>query len=133
MRFGSLPALIASLEQKPDHERLVRAREADDLAALKLLAQDAEIAARARRILDDVEMWSKTWTVEMRRPRHSGPSSPKRSIGAESTLDRRREAVEVYTTGFNFPGEGTDGEQSSVAVPPRSADAAEAQPMRDRR
>jgi len=47
MRFGSLPALIASLEQKPDHERLVRAREADDLAALKLLAQDAEIAARA--------------------------------------------------------------------------------------
>ena len=47
MRFGSLPALIASLEQKPDHERLVRAREADDLAAIKLLAQDAEIAARA--------------------------------------------------------------------------------------
>ena len=47
MRFGSLPALIASLEQKPDHERLVRARVADDLAALKLLAQDAEIAARA--------------------------------------------------------------------------------------
>ena len=78
-------------------------------------------------------MWSKTLTVETRRLRHSGPSSPKRSVGAGSTLDRRREAVEVYTIGFNFPGEGTDGEQSAVAAPPRSADAAEAQPMRDRR
>ena len=47
LRFGSLPALIGSLEQKPDHVRLVRAREADDLAALKLLSQDAETAARA--------------------------------------------------------------------------------------
>ena len=47
LRFGSLPALIGSLEQKPDHVRLVRAREADDLAALKLLSQDVETAARA--------------------------------------------------------------------------------------
>ena len=47
LRFGTLPALIASLEQKPEQERLVRSREADDLGALKLLAQDAEIAARA--------------------------------------------------------------------------------------
>jgi len=65
--------------------------------------------------------------------RDSGPSSPERSVGAGSTLDRRREAVEVYPIGFDFPGEGTDGEKSAVAVPPRSADAAEAQAMRDRR
>ena len=47
LRLGTVPALIASLEQKPEQERLVRAREADDLAALKLLSQDAEVAARA--------------------------------------------------------------------------------------
>ena len=47
LKLGTVPALIASLEQKPEQERLVRAREADDLAALKLLSQDAEVAARA--------------------------------------------------------------------------------------
>jgi len=75
-------------------------------------------------------MWPKTRTVEMRGLRHSGPSSPRRSVGAGSTLDRRREEVEVFTTGFNFPGEG---EQSAVAAPPRSAGAADAQSTRDRR
>ncbi len=45
--FGSLDRLIASLELPPDGERLVRAREADDLSALKTLAQDAEVMARA--------------------------------------------------------------------------------------
>lgn len=47
LHFGSVPVLIESLEQKPDQQRLVRAREADDLAALKLVAQDATVAARA--------------------------------------------------------------------------------------
>ncbi|MGB5864147.1 MAG: helicase-related protein [Sulfitobacter sp.] len=46
LQFGSIAALVNSLEVGPDHERLVRAREADDLRALKALACDAEITAR---------------------------------------------------------------------------------------
>nr|WP_184564583.1 helicase-related protein [Sulfitobacter undariae] len=47
LQFGTIASLIKSLEQAPDHERLVRAREADDLRALKALSGDAEVAARA--------------------------------------------------------------------------------------
>ncbi|MGC1495935.1 MAG: helicase-related protein [Sulfitobacter sp.] len=47
LQFGSVNRLIQTLEQPPDHERLVRAREADDLKALKTLAQVDEIYARA--------------------------------------------------------------------------------------
>ncbi|MDW3181281.1 MULTISPECIES: helicase-related protein [unclassified Roseobacter] len=46
LRFGSIDGLIASLEAPPSDEVLVKAREADDLGALKVLAQDAEVAAR---------------------------------------------------------------------------------------
>jgi ATP-dependent RNA helicase SUPV3L1/SUV3 len=59
LQFGSIDRLIATLEDKPDDERLVRAREADDLRALKALAQVDEIMARcgdgpAVRLLWDV-------------------------------------------------------------------------------
>ncbi|WP_171174503.1 helicase-related protein [Ruegeria sp. HKCCD8929] len=47
LRFGSIDALIASLEASPDGEHLLKARPADDLNALKSLAQVAEVAARA--------------------------------------------------------------------------------------
>ena len=43
--FGSARALIASLEKTSTHEILMRAREASDLAALRTLADTAEIAA----------------------------------------------------------------------------------------
>jgi len=46
LQFGSIDRLIKTLEQAPNDERLVKAREADDLRALKALAEDAEIAAR---------------------------------------------------------------------------------------
>ncbi|MCV3272642.1 helicase-related protein [Roseobacter sinensis] len=46
LQFGSIDRLIATLEASPDHEMLVKAREADDLRALKALAQDAEVTAR---------------------------------------------------------------------------------------
>ncbi len=46
LQYGSIGALIKSLEEGPDHERLVKAREADDLRVLKTLGQDAEIAVR---------------------------------------------------------------------------------------
>ncbi|ROU03335.1 helicase-related protein [Histidinibacterium lentulum] len=47
LRFGRLDALIASLEERTDDPWLSRMREADDLGALKALAADAEVAARA--------------------------------------------------------------------------------------
>ncbi|MEP1537386.1 MAG: helicase-related protein [Paracoccaceae bacterium] len=47
LEFGSVDRLIGSLEQAPDHEALTKARDSDDLVALKAMGQDAEIAARA--------------------------------------------------------------------------------------
>ncbi len=47
LQYGTIERLIASLEEQPDHEMLVRARDADDLLALKSLSQSAEVVARA--------------------------------------------------------------------------------------
>ncbi len=47
LRYGSAGALIASLEARTDDPWLSRARDADDLAALKTLAADPQVAARA--------------------------------------------------------------------------------------
>mmetsp|Transcript_27337 Transcript_27337/g.50116 ORF Transcript_27337/g.50116 Transcript_27337/m.50116 type:complete len:935 (+) Transcript_27337:607-3411(+) len=46
LQFGSIDALVRSLEAPPDHDVLVRAREADDVMALKSLAESAEVTAR---------------------------------------------------------------------------------------
>jgi len=46
LQFGSVDALIRSLEKPPEDEMLTRAREADDLAALRTLGQSAEVFAR---------------------------------------------------------------------------------------
>ncbi|MEO0938515.1 MAG: helicase-related protein [Pseudomonadota bacterium] len=46
LQFGSIDALIRSLEKPPEDEMLARAREADDLAALRALGQVAEVFAR---------------------------------------------------------------------------------------
>ncbi|KIC48358.1 helicase-related protein [Tateyamaria sp. ANG-S1] len=46
LQFGTIDALIRSLEAPSDHEVLVKAREADDLQALKSLSDSAEITAR---------------------------------------------------------------------------------------
>jgi ATP-dependent RNA helicase SUPV3L1/SUV3 len=47
LQFGNLDALIRSLEEKPQTEMFLKAREADDLMALKALAELADIRARA--------------------------------------------------------------------------------------
>ncbi|WP_417743314.1 helicase-related protein [Salipiger sp.] len=47
LNFGSIQGLVHSLELGPDDEWLVKAREADDLMALKTLGQEAEVQARA--------------------------------------------------------------------------------------
>ncbi len=47
LSLGTVGALIASLEARPDHELLVRARDTDDMIALRTLAEIPEIRARA--------------------------------------------------------------------------------------
>lgn len=47
LSFGSVPALIRSLEAPTGNDWLTRGRDADDVMALKLLAKDAEVTARA--------------------------------------------------------------------------------------
>ena len=47
LQFGSIDALINALEIGPTGDHLMKAREADDLRALKLLSADANVAARA--------------------------------------------------------------------------------------
>ncbi|MGC3936473.1 helicase-related protein [Roseobacter sp. EG26] len=46
LQFGSIDRLISTLESSPGDDLLVRAREADDLSALKSLGQVSEIIAR---------------------------------------------------------------------------------------
>ncbi|MYA89602.1 MAG: disulfide oxidoreductase, partial [Boseongicola sp. SB0662_bin_57] len=45
--YGSIDRLVDSLEMPADGDRLVRARDADDLIALRMLAGQAEVRARA--------------------------------------------------------------------------------------
>ncbi|MGX9354847.1 helicase-related protein [Roseobacteraceae bacterium S113] len=47
LEFGTIDRLIASLEVSSGDERLLKAREADDLRALKMLAEDDGVFARA--------------------------------------------------------------------------------------
>ena len=47
LQFGSISRLISTLEQHTDDTLLTRVREADDLAALRILSDDAEVVARA--------------------------------------------------------------------------------------
>jgi ATP-dependent RNA helicase SUPV3L1/SUV3 len=47
LSFGTIDALIHSLEASPKNELLVKAREADDLMALKALSNQAEVRARS--------------------------------------------------------------------------------------
>ncbi|WP_370284542.1 helicase-related protein [Pseudooceanicola nanhaiensis] len=47
LNFGTVDGLIRSLEEGPDDPILVKARDADDLMALKHMAESAEVRARA--------------------------------------------------------------------------------------
>ncbi|MEL7212685.1 MAG: helicase-related protein [Pseudomonadota bacterium] len=47
LQFGSVGRLISSLEEQTNDDWLTRVRDSDDLIALKALAEDAEVAARA--------------------------------------------------------------------------------------
>ncbi len=55
--FGSTDRLIQSLEAPSENEWLARAREADDLAALKALSSEADVRARLRDARDVELLW----------------------------------------------------------------------------
>ena len=57
LEFGSVERLIASLEMPPEGEWLLRAREADDLAAVKTLGSEAEVRSRLRDARDVQLLW----------------------------------------------------------------------------
>ncbi|SIS85374.1 helicase-related protein [Phaeovulum vinaykumarii] len=57
LEFGTPERLIASLEAAPDHPRLQRGREADDLRALKALVAMPEIRDRLRHPSDLRRLW----------------------------------------------------------------------------
>ncbi len=56
--YGSADRLVASLEEPPRDERLTRGRDADDLVALKALADRADIRDRLRDARDVKLLWS---------------------------------------------------------------------------
>ncbi|MGP1358498.1 helicase-related protein [Roseicyclus sp.] len=57
LEFGSLHRLVASLEERTEDDWLTRAREADDLMALKALADRGEIAGRMGSARDVRLLW----------------------------------------------------------------------------
>ncbi|OUS07096.1 disulfide oxidoreductase [Rhodobacterales bacterium 52_120_T64] len=57
LEFGTPDALIRSLEQVSDHEELIRAREADDLATLKMLWAMPEIKDKIDGGSDVRQLW----------------------------------------------------------------------------
>ena len=57
LEFGSVDRLIASLEQNTDDPRLMRAREADDLVALKALANESDVRDRLQTAPDIRLLW----------------------------------------------------------------------------
>ncbi len=57
LEFGTMDRLVASLETSPEHEILVRGREADDLGALKILREIPEIRDRVQNGRDVKLLW----------------------------------------------------------------------------
>ena len=57
LNFGSVARLVASLETAPENQWLSRAREADDLIALKTLSEEAEVRGRLRDARDVALLW----------------------------------------------------------------------------
>ncbi len=57
LEFGSIDTLIGSLDAAPDASLLIKAREADDLLALKTLAAQAEIRARTNDVSSVKLLW----------------------------------------------------------------------------
>ncbi|MEL6450784.1 MAG: helicase-related protein [Pseudomonadota bacterium] len=75
LQFGTIDALIRSLEAPPDHDVLVRGREADDVMALKSLSGSAEVTARCTDALSVRLLWDVCRVPDFRGISHQEHSS----------------------------------------------------------
>lgn len=75
LQFGTIDALVRSLEAPSDHEVLVKAREADDLQALKSLSESAEITARCTNAQSVRLLWDVCRVPDFRGISHQEHSS----------------------------------------------------------
>ncbi|OIQ29868.1 MAG: disulfide oxidoreductase [Alphaproteobacteria bacterium MedPE-SWcel] len=75
LRFGTVEALIKSLESNPDDEVLTRARDADDLLVLKTLSQDGAIRDRVLDAQSVRLLWDVCRIPDFRGISHSEHSS----------------------------------------------------------
>lgn len=57
LNFATVDALLASLDVAPTHDRLVKAREADDARTLRFAAEDDEVFARASDVASIRLLW----------------------------------------------------------------------------
>ncbi len=71
LEFGTVNRLIGALEMAPTEEGLVRAREADDLRALKTLADQAEVQDRLGHPDEVRLLWEVAQIPDFRRISHS--------------------------------------------------------------
>ncbi|MFL5296623.1 MAG: helicase-related protein [Phenylobacterium sp.] len=67
LEFASLPALLGSLAKLPEREGLKLAAEALDETTLRVLAQDAEVAERARGRVQIERLWDVCQTPDFRK------------------------------------------------------------------
>ncbi len=75
LQFGNVTRLIKTLEERTENQWLTRVRESDDLAALKALAADAEVMARASDGPSVALLWDVCRIPDFRgisRPEHAG-------------------------------------------------------------
>lgn len=75
LQFGSVEALIHSLESAPQNEHLVKAREADDLGALKMLSRESAIMARTTNAQSVKLLWDVCRIPDFRGISHAEHSS----------------------------------------------------------
>ncbi|MFW8594813.1 helicase-related protein [Cribrihabitans neustonicus] len=75
LRFGTVEALIDSLESSPSDENLIKAREADDLGALKMLSREPGIIARTTNAQSVRLLWDVCRIPDFRGISHAEHSS----------------------------------------------------------
>ncbi|NBB17250.1 phosphonate-binding protein, partial [Caulobacter sp. SLTY] len=112
--FDNLPALIRSLTESPQREGLRLAREALDETALKRLAEDADVAHRARARPQLEKLWEVCQTPDFRKVASDDHLGLLRRIFMELTAGRRR-IPDDWMAGQFATLDRTDGEIDALA------------------
>jgi ATP-dependent RNA helicase SUPV3L1/SUV3 len=89
LRFGTIGALIASLEEQTDNQWLSRAREADDLMALRALAARPDVTDRVNSPKDVQLLWDVAQVPDYRGISHQDHASLLQGIHGHLTSTGR--------------------------------------------